>query len=155
MNALSLILLASFIPAAPATPPSDPKKGESTANNDQTAIQGVWYMEAINYDKKVMDDDPRWKGATMEFTKDKAITTATTEKTESEYTLDSSSSPKRIDLIKKIKFMDDKIAPGIYRLEENKLTLCLTGPGTERPADFKPGEGRAVMVLKRKQPKDK
>jgi uncharacterized protein (TIGR03067 family) len=154
MNTTLLFLLASVLAAEPGGPATAPKKTEATASDDKKAIQGVWYLETMNYEGKVQGEDSPIKEMIMEFTSDKVLSTAKKEKTESEYTIDSSSAPKKIDLIRRHD-MEDHIAHGIYQLEENTLTICVAMPDKDRPADFKPGEGRAVMVLKRKQPKDK
>jgi uncharacterized protein (TIGR03067 family) len=64
------------------------------------------------------------------------------------YKLDPTSNPSQIDLC-------GGSYPGIYRLEGNRLTICLTmKTGGPRPNDFtcKPGSGKLLWTLVRKKP---
>jgi uncharacterized protein (TIGR03067 family) len=61
--------------------------------------------------------------------------------------LDSSKHPKVLDAL----VAKDKVAAGIYKLEDDIFTLCYAQPGTNRPTDFKAkeGSGHSLSVWKR------
>jgi uncharacterized protein (TIGR03067 family) len=64
------------------------------------------------------------------------------------FILDETSNPKRIDF-------DDGHTPrilGIYKLEDNRLTVCTGGPGEARPTEFKtsPVSGTILTRLERR-----
>jgi uncharacterized protein (TIGR03067 family) len=47
-----------------------------------------------------------------------------------------------------------RTSKGIYEVEGNNLTICLSPPGEDRPTKFvsKKGSGRLLLVLKRQKP---
>ena len=63
-----------------------------------------------------------------------------------EFTSDSSKSPKTIDYVNK-----GKTQLGIYEFEGDVLKVCVSAPGSTRPAEFKsvPGDGRTLTTCKR------
>ena len=62
-------------------------------------------------------------------------------------TIDPAKKPKTIDLTStKDK---DRQARGIYKLEGDQLTICLEEGTDKRPADFKSGEKRSLVSVKR------
>jgi uncharacterized protein (TIGR03067 family) len=66
------------------------------------------------------------------------------------YTLGSARSPKSIDLSQ-----DGSLAArGIYKLEGDRLTLCLASPRGERPTEFttKAGVSTVLVVFQRARP---
>jgi uncharacterized protein (TIGR03067 family) len=70
---------------------------------------------------------------------------------DSTYRIDAAKKPKQIDMIGTEGANAGKAAQGIYLLEGDKLTLCYTMPGQDRPADFtsKAGSGATLAVWQR------
>ena len=70
---------------------------------------------------------------------------------DSTYTLDISREPKWIDIVGTEAEMKGKLALGIYELRGDRLTICYTLPGRERPKSFesKAGSGSHLAVWKR------
>lgn len=74
---------------------------------------------------------------------------------EGEYTIDDSKSPKTIDFDIKKGQDEGKKQVGIFKIEDDKMTLVLGMPGaTERPTSFKVQAGSMVIeaVLERVKP---
>ncbi len=73
------------------------------------------------------------------------------------YKLDDTKNPKQITLVP-----DDPSAAGAkeflcaYELKDNQLSLCMSGPGGERPTELTTSADsmRVLMVFKRDQPAD-
>ena len=68
-----------------------------------------------------------------------------------EFTLDPASSPKAVDYINIGGTNKGKPQAGIYKLAGDELTICMSGPGAARPAEFqsKKGDGSSLTVWQR------
>jgi uncharacterized protein (TIGR03067 family) len=76
------------------------------------------------------------------------------ENQKSKFKLDSSKTPKEIDLIPRDGPGKGKLAAGIYSLKKGQLRLCVHNFGgelAERPKEFKTqaGDGLGIIVLER------
>jgi uncharacterized protein (TIGR03067 family) len=142
MNAL---LVAALVLAAPATK-DPPKKAEPPS------VVGEWAVEETVRGGKVM---PVADSEGFEFAADgtyqirfqgRALKSGT-------YQTAPGKDATAIDL----KFQTDKIAPGIFKIEKDRLTLCIddAGGGAVRPAGFESPAGSWVvlMTLKRVEKK--
>jgi uncharacterized protein (TIGR03067 family) len=141
---VAVIALAAVVLMAAGNPRSE------RAQADVTTLQGTWKIVSLEAEGATADADqlqaPRLmiKGNAFVFS---------TERSEQRGTLaiDGSKKPKTIDLT----FADGpdkgKTAHGIYKIEDDTLTLCLGEVGAERPRKFvtKPKTGHVLEVLKR------
>jgi uncharacterized protein (TIGR03067 family) len=66
-------------------------------------------------------------------------------------TLDPMASPMQIDFTYTLGSLKGQTAPGIYKIEDNLLTICRSAPGQARPVkcESKPGSGHTLMSYKR------
>lgn len=73
------------------------------------------------------------------------------------FKLDSTKSPKQIDILDETGKTNDKTKLGIYRIEGDTYTYCLAPAGKPRPSEFdsKPGSGYSLGVSKREKTHDK
>jgi uncharacterized protein (TIGR03067 family) len=117
---------------------------------EQDRLQGTWEVLSITVDGKEMPAE-RVKGAKLIIKGDHyTFMPPGGEKIEGVNKIDPSKSPKAIDATRTNGPDKDKTALGIYEVSGNELKLCLGRPGgSERPKDFKGGEGLRVYVLKR------
>ena len=123
-----------------------PKDKEKEKVKDEDAILGSWKIE--EFDAGGNGQAPP-KGAIdeikFEFKKDGKLTVGGGpggQSRDGEYKLDPSAKPKTIDLIQ-----NGRTSPGIYELDGDTFKLCMSeGNGAVRPAEFKPGGMRTVVV---------
>jgi uncharacterized protein (TIGR03067 family) len=115
---------------------------------DAANLQGTWIVESAMVDGKEENDI---KGDKMTF-KDGKITVKTKEKDEKgTYKIDPSQKPKTIDVKEDGK---DKVHQGIYKLEGDRLTICIPEKaGRERPTEFTGKEGSKQMLIELKREK--
>ena len=66
---------------------------------------------------------------------------------DSTYTLNATKDPKQIDMIGTEGDLKGKPALGIYKLDGDKLTLCYTMPGKERPAKLESAPKSGVYLI--------
>ncbi len=130
---------------------ADPK--EDAAAKELKAMEGDWDVVGLERDgKKASADDAkgmRWtfKGSTMQPTDpgDKPGAKA-------EVKIDSSRSPRHLDLVVLEGDLKGKTLQGIYKLEDGKLTVCLRdeqAPEKGRPKDFtaEKGSNQGMITL--------
>jgi uncharacterized protein (TIGR03067 family) len=65
---------------------------------------------------------------------------------DSTYSVDARPEPKHIDMMG-IGELAGKIGKGIYKLDDDRLTMCYTMPGKERPTAFECKEGSEAHLL--------
>jgi uncharacterized protein (TIGR03067 family) len=138
MNLIAAIALASFVSAPP--PKADPTK-EALA-----ALQGEW--KQLEYTKNGMKDECN---NCFVIIKDNFFTVREGNRNDTAtFTIDPKTDPKTIDL--KAQEKDQVIfLKGIYKLEKDKLTICIGLAEAERPKEFKSVKGgkRGLFVLER------
>jgi uncharacterized protein (TIGR03067 family) len=140
----AVILAAGLLLAA-----DDPRGGA-----DREKIQGVWKVRALvdNGNEQPPADHEKLR---IHFTARHVTFTLGDQKREGAYKLDPSRKPPRIEIELTDGPSKGRKDSGVYRLEGDTLTLCLTlKPGEEPPADFtsKAGSGRTLFTLERVKP---
>jgi uncharacterized protein (TIGR03067 family) len=110
-------------------------------------IEGVWTCESAEVNGRKLDE------ATVKSLK--LTLRGEQYKTErgedvlfdSTYSLDTKTDPKRIDMIGTEGELKGKPAQGIYKLDTDRLTMCYTMPGKERPKEFKSEEKSEAYLI--------
>ena len=132
MLAVLLVLgLSGFLPARA----DDNKK-------DQAALKGTWNVTKATVDGQPL---PNSENIKLEFTEDQ-VTPKRPDREDkpAKYTLDSSKSPKQIDIMAESESMQ-----GIYEIKEDTLRLCL-GKGN-RPTSFDASGDKIIYIEAKKQ----
>ncbi len=129
--ALGLWLLAQF-----GTVQADEK--------DLVALKGVWKVKTLIIAGNV-DTDPMTTKMTLTF--EGHIMTTSGGPKQDRLTIETDGSKKPAEI--NFKEMDGKTSLGIYKIEGDTLTICLTRPGEPRPKEFasKPDSKTALIVL--------
>ncbi|HEV3383216.1 MAG TPA: TIGR03067 domain-containing protein [Gemmata sp.] len=133
--ALSLILVAQSSAQQP-----DPKE-----KNDQALLQGNWDIIGLDSGGK-SESTFNYKGNRFSFSKEKAtLREGNFAPVDFTFTLDSTKTPKTIDLTVK-----GNALHGIYKLDNDALVLCIS-MGGPRPTEFttKAGGDCERMIMKR------
>jgi uncharacterized protein (TIGR03067 family) len=128
--------------------------GAETGKTDAEQLPGVWQCTSGIKDGKPLPEEVV-KELRLTLTADKYKTELGQQLLfESTYRIDAAKKPKQIDIIGTEGANAGKAAQGIYSLEGDKLTLCYTMPGLDRPADFvsKAGSEATLAVWKRSTP---
>jgi uncharacterized protein (TIGR03067 family) len=128
--------------------------GTQKGGNDIEEMKGTWTcISAVNDGKPLPDATVQKLRLTL--TQDKYTTQRGNQTLfDSTYKIDASRKPKHIDIIGTEGENEGKAAQGIYSIEHDKLTICYTMPGKERPQEFasKPGSTATLVVWKRSGP---
>jgi uncharacterized protein (TIGR03067 family) len=123
----------------------------SHADLDARAIQGIWQPTALENDGSVVAKD-RLRQCRLDIKEehlssreaDRLLQSAT-------FQLTPGADPPAIDLTATTGPNRGKVIRGIYRLDGDRLVLCLGEPGQARPREFRSpaGSGHALIILKR------
>jgi uncharacterized protein (TIGR03067 family) len=122
--------------------------GDDETKKDLEKVQGSWKAVAWTIDKDVrnLDAGTLW----MEIEKEGVILYAGLEdlkREEATFKIDPSKTPRTFDLT----WADKQERFGIYKIDENELTICYTSLRDSRPKDFdtKPRDGLVSVTFKR------
>jgi len=115
--------------------------------DDKDKIQGEWSLVSMETSGRKMDEEAI-KKSKLEVKNNEWVSTANGRELTRTYKLDSSKSPKQIDLVSK---QEDKKVTwlAIYKIDGDALTFCWPAPGAERPKELKIGDRIGVAVYKR------
>jgi len=139
--------------AAAATKARAPKKSAPVAapSGPPTEFEGEWSMLSGVMDGKAMDASllPWVKRVTQG--NQTTVLAGPQTMLQVEFTFDPSSSPQTIDYLNLAGAQKGKRQLGIYKLEGDVLTVCVSAPGAARPKEFESvrGDGRTLTVWKR------
>ena len=109
-------------------------------------LDGVWECESATINGRKLDESVT---ASLQLTLN-----GTQYKTQrgdevlfdSTYTVDPSQTPPHINMVG-IGELAGKIGQGIYELTDDRLTLCYTMPGDDRPQAFESKEGSNAQLM--------
>jgi len=88
------------------------------------------------------------KAITLTIDGSKYNTAVGAEKDEGTLKVDTTKTPREMDITPSVGENKDKTIPCIYEFKGNELKICYGLNGSERPADFKAGEdGKGVYML--------
>jgi uncharacterized protein (TIGR03067 family) len=146
-NLRPVVLLAALASLGLAPVPK-PKEKPDPAKEELKKLQGKWELVSCSLGRQRLKVRPGEEGDVYKgdqlttFNGGEAVTRWTV-------TLDPTKSPKQMDK----KGKDGALLLAIYRLEGDTLTVCYKNEqgAKGRPADFTPGKGVGVEVLRRKK----
>jgi uncharacterized protein (TIGR03067 family) len=132
-----------FVYATASADPAAPPGGK--ARTDQERIQGTW--QAVSGEvggKKVKEELEK---LTLEFTDDRFTMMHEAKMEQGTFRLDPTAKPKTFDLILPGAGGGDDVHKAIYKLEGDRLTLCMSHPPAERPTEFATQAGERWPML--------
>lgn len=157
----ALLIAQAAIPEAPPEiplpvalqPAPEGSKEKSPPKTDLDLLQGTWKVTALNsggFQFPAAD----YQKIRIRFQEKTILWDNPGDVVESGFTLDPAKKPKQIDIGTKgppgKPTADGLSGVGIYKLEGNKLTICLTVPNpAARPKDFKPRGQMTLYILER------
>jgi uncharacterized protein (TIGR03067 family) len=124
---------------------------EPAKKDDKDPLQGAWRVAATEFDgRSVSPDTLKERQIVFAGDKFKVVVSGDTKRTLT-FTLDTSKTPKHIDIINSEK---QETAMGIFALEKDELRLCYGEPGDKRPTEFDSPAGKRIflLTLKREKP---
>jgi uncharacterized protein (TIGR03067 family) len=128
---------------------------DDAKKDDAESLKGKWSAVSMSMNGQAVSDD-FVKSLKMTFDdKTYTMTTGDTTAEEGSYTVDTSKSPKTIDLDIKTGNDAGKQQVGLFKIEANRLTFLFGLPGSkERPKSFKVEEGSPTVeiVLEKAKP---
>jgi uncharacterized protein (TIGR03067 family) len=109
-------------------------------------LDGVWNCESATISGKALDDAVA-RSLKLTLKGEQYKTERGNDALfDSTYSVDASANPPHIDMMG-IGEQAGKIGKGIYKLDGDRLTMCYTMPGRERPAAFECNEGSEAQLL--------
>ncbi len=150
----SLLIGTSFlvslaIPSFPATPAQD--VSPSVAEAELARHQGTWLVESFEREGELTA--PEIVRTIRRIVKGKRVIWEREGKTfaATALRLDPTATPAALDVIPEGGPYRDQPVLGIYRLERDRLIICMSDPGKPRPTEFvsEPGSGVTLMSFVR------
>ncbi|HEX3146595.1 MAG TPA: TIGR03067 domain-containing protein [Gemmataceae bacterium] len=121
----------------------DPDK---TATKDEDRFQGEWTMVSLEVQgKKLADAEIKEYRLTIKGDQ-WSVTNGVANGTDFKFKLDASKSPKSIDMSTKIDG-EERASKGIYKLEDDTLTMCRIVAQNKRPTEFKTTDREGILVV--------
>ena len=137
---LCLVFLSRFWPSKLGT--------QAAADKELAKFQGTWEFVSMEADGQKKPDEHFKKYVVVLTNGYWNVYEGTRTVAETPFQVDPTANPKTIDLFPS----DGRILQGIYRFEDDRLTMCDRGTENgERPAEYatKPDSGLVLVVLKR------
>jgi uncharacterized protein (TIGR03067 family) len=127
---------------------------DDEGKKEKDKLNGTWSVVSIERDGKKREGD-EVKGFKLVLQDGKYTLVTGDRSIEGTYKVNASRDPKAIDATRTSGKDKDQVLLGVYKLEDEKLSMCFNGPGKEdRPKEFsaKEGSGHTLYVLKREKP---
>jgi len=126
---------------------------DKTADSEVKKLEGTWEIVAAEIMGKKIDA-PKGKGGSIIFSKGMKLVMKDPGKPDKDgkYKIDTSNSPKQLDLIELKDGKDGKVTQAIYEVDGDTLRLGFSGEGAKgkRPTEFK-GDKVVILHLKRQK----
>jgi len=124
------------------------------AKKEVAKLQGTWKATTLQYNGK----DIAGKYPIQLVFKDDLATVGSSKEVEKEYTKitfkpDPSTDPKAVDLVIAAGVQKDAVLEGIYKINDDELTICAKVFGQERPTEFASKEGSSTVLIVLKKEK--
>jgi uncharacterized protein (TIGR03067 family) len=145
---------AAFVVAAIllAGCPHSPQGPKTADQGDVKQMEGEWLSVAVEQaGEKVPEDTLKKNGSKTTIADGKMDILTDGKPDQVSFTLDPTKSPKGIDTVALGGSRKGKVTLGIYKLEGDRLTMCVRLKGEGRPTEFatKQGSGDMLMVFER------
>ena len=118
-------------------------------------FQGTWAVQAITKNGVAVPDDQAQRLVLVVKDNTRVVKDGDEVKSKATFTVDSSKTPKQMDITVSDGPLAGKTLRGIYELKDDTLTVCLTLDGDKRPDDLtaKEDSGRLLQVFKKSDAK--
>ncbi len=120
--------------------------GIGADDKDPKPLAGTWAIHAATLGGRDHLDD--YKGMTLKVEGDKYVVGFGMVQDEGTLTVDTSKDPKTIDLkTKPGGLFKGRTMPGIFKIDGDKLTICVNTETQDRPTKYEAPEKSPIMLL--------